>query len=195
MSRLILASSSPRRIQLLREAKYQPEVVHPEVTELSCEHFTPSELARYNAQLKATDVARQYPDAVVLGADTVVALGSEIFGKPRDLDEAARMLGQLVGKRHEVVTGIALIDDHRGRIILRALYSTVTFRSLSAAEINSYLKIINPLDKAGAYSAQESANAIIERINGSFTNVVGLPMELVGPLLASVGVHPSSEPD
>lgn len=192
MSRLILASSSPRRIQLLREAKYQPEVVRPEVIELSCEHLTASELARYNARLKATDVALQYPDAVVLGADTVVALGSEIFGKPRDLEDAARMLGKLVGKRHEVVTGIALIDAHLRRVTLRAIYSTVTFRSLSMTEIDAYLKIVNPLDKAGAYSAQEFANDIIERINGSFSNVVGLPMELVRPLLTSMGVHPSS---
>ena len=195
MGRLILASGSPRRIQLLREAKFDPEVVRPEVAELSCDFLTASELARFNARLKAAAVAAVYPDAMVLGADTVVALGSEIFGKPRDLDDAARMLHQLVGKTHEVITGIALMEGNVGRITLRAVSSTVTLRSLSTREIQGYLQTVNPLDKAGAYAAQSSANAIIERINGSFTNVVGLPMELIGPLLRSAGIRPSSESD
>jgi septum formation protein len=195
MSRLILASSSPRRIQLLREAKFDPEVVPPEVAELSCDYLTPSELARFNARLKAATVTVAYPDAVVLGADTVVALGSEVFGKPRDLEDAARMLSKLVGKTHEVITGIALVEANSGRMTLRAVGSKVTFRSLSATEIDAYLKIVNPLDKAGAYAAQESANVIVKRISGSFTNVVGLPMELVRPLLRSAGIHPFSEPD
>jgi septum formation protein len=195
MSRLILASSSPRRIQLLRKAMFHPELVHPEVTELSCDYLTPSELARFNASLKAAAVAVLHPDAVVLGADTVVALGSEVFGKPRDLDDAGQMLRKLVGKTHEVITGIALIEANVGRITLRAVCSTVTFRSLSTTEIDGYLKIVNPLDKAGAYAAQDSAHLIIERISGSFTNVIGLPMELIRPLLRSVGVHPSSDLD
>jgi septum formation protein len=195
MSPLILASSSPRRIQLLREANFHPEVVSPEVPELCCDYLTPSELTRFNARLKAATVATLHPEAVVLGADTIVALGSEVFGKPRDLDDARRMLRQLVGKRHEVITGIAMIAVNARRIILRAVSSTVTFRSLSETEIEGYMKIVNPLDKAGAYAAQDSANVIIERINGSLTNVVGLPMELVGPLLRSVGIHPSPESD
>ena len=193
MNRFILASSSPRRIQLLREAKFHPEVVRPEVAELSCDFLTPGELARFNARLKAAAVAALNPDATVLGADTIVALGSEVFGKPRDFDEAGRMLRKLVGKTHEVITGIALIEANLGRIILRAVCSTVTFHSLSTTEINEYLKIVDPLDKAGAYAAQDSADVIIKRIDGSFTNVVGLPMELIRPLLRSVGVYPSSE--
>ena len=195
MCRLILASSSPRRIQLLREAKFDPEVVCPEVLELCCDYLTASELTRFNAGLKASAVAVLHPDAVVLAADTVVALGSEVFGKPRDLDDAGRMLRTLVGKTHEVITGIALIKANVGRITLRAVRSTVTFRSLSRTEIDAYLKIVNPLDKAGAYAAQDPASIIIERIDGSFTNVVGLPMELVGRLLHSVGIRQSSESD
>jgi septum formation protein len=194
MCRLILASSSPRRLQLLREAKFDPEVVPPEVLELCCDYLTPSELTRFNAGLKASAVAVLHPDAVVLAADTIVALRSEVFGKPRDLDDAGRMLRALVGKTHEVITGIALIKAN-GRITLRAVRSTVTFRSLSRTEIDAYLKIVNPLDKAGAYAAQDSASIIIERIDGSFTNVVGLPMELVGRLLRSVGIRQSSESD
>ena len=128
MSRLILASSSPRRIQLLREANFDPGVIPPEVTELSCDYLTPSELARFNARLKVATVTVRYPDAVVLGADTVVALGSEIFGKPWDLEDAGRMLGKLVGKTHEVITGVALFDANSGRLALQAVCSAVTFR-------------------------------------------------------------------
>ncbi len=193
MSRFILASSSPRRIQLLRAAKFDAVVVCPEVEELFCDFLTPSELVRFNARLKAAAVAVQYPDAVVLGADTVVALGSEIFGKPRDFDDAARMLRKLAGVTHEVITGIALMQANIGRSMLRAVYSSVTLRSLSAAEIETYLNVVNPLDKAGAYAAQNSATVIIERMHGSFTNVVGLPMEVVQPLLLSAGVHPAGE--
>ena len=193
MSRLILASGSPRRVQLLREASFDPEVVLPEVTELSCDFLTPSELTRFNARLKAATVAAHFPDSVVLGADTVVALGLEVFGKPQDLDDAHRMLQKLVGKTHEVITGIAMIETNAARLTLRAVSSTVTFRCLTTREIEKYLKAVNPLDKAGSYAAQESANAIIERIDGSFTNVVGLPMELVHPLLRSAGIRPFQE--
>jgi septum formation protein len=195
MRRLILASSSPRRIQLLREAKFYPEVIRPEVTELSCDYLTPRELVRFNARLKAAAVASLYPDAVILGADTIVVLGSEVFGKPRDLDDARQILRKLVGKTHEVITGVALIEADVRRLTLRTVCSSVTFRSLSRTEIDAYLQVVNPLDKAGAYAAQNSANLIIERIDGSFTNVVGLPMEMTQRLLRSAGVKPSSESD
>jgi septum formation protein len=191
MSRFILASSSPRRIQLLREAQFAPEAVRPEVEEVTSVFLTPSELVRFNARLKAAAVALRYPDAIVLGADTLVALGTEVFGKPQDIDDAGRMLRKLVGKTHEVITGIALIEASTGRTTLQSVSSAVTFRALSRTQIDAYLKIVDPLDKAGAYAAQDSANAIIERINGSFSNVVGLPMELVRPLLHAVGVRPS----
>ena len=193
MSRLILASASPRRAQLLRDAKFEPEIVPADVEELSCDFLTPTELTLFNAYRKATAVAIQHPDAVVLGADTLVALGSEVFGKPRDLIEARRMLEQLVGKTHVVITGISVIQMRVGRVITRAVHTNVKFRLLTATEIEDYLKIAEPLDKAGAYAAQKSPDVIIERINGSFTNVVGLPMELVLPLLTSFGVQPGQD--
>jgi septum formation protein len=127
----------------------------------------------------------------VLGADTVVALDSQIFGKPRDLDHAAWMLRKLAGVTHQVITGIALMQANLGRSTLQAVCSSVTLRSLSAAEIDAYLKLVNPLDKAGAYAAQNPETVIIERLRGSFTNVVGLPMEVVQPLLLSAGVQPA----
>jgi septum formation protein len=190
VSRLILASSSPRRVQLLREARFEPEVLPAEVEELWCDFFTPSELTLFNAFQKAITVAMRYPDAVVLGADTLVALRSEMFGKPRDFDEARRMLEKLVGKTHDVITGVALVHANDGRVITRVVHTAVRFRWLSSTEIEAYLRIVEPLDKAGAYAAQVSPDLIIEHIDGSLTNVVGLPMEVVHPLLVSAGIYP-----
>ena len=190
MSRLILASGSPRRIQLLTEAKYEPDVVPAGIEELWCDFLTPTELTLFNAFQKAATVAIRHPDAVVLGADTLVALGSEVFGKPRDLVEARGMLEKLVGKTHEVITGISLIQMRVGRVTTRAVHTAVKFRPLTATEIEAYLNLADPLDKAGAYAAQKSPDLIIERVRGSFTNVVGLPMEVVHPLLNSAGIYP-----
>jgi septum formation protein len=191
MISFILASGSPRRIALLRAAGFDFEIVSPAIEESHSEFLTPIELTLFNAFQKATAVANQHPGGVVLGADTVVALGSEIFGKPADLDDARRMLTRLVGKSHEVITGIALLKASRDQLIIRAVRSRVKFRSLSHLEIEAYLKIAEPLDKAGAYAAQDSPDLIIEKVTGSFSNVVGLPMEIVGPLLASAGVYPA----
>jgi septum formation protein len=190
MSRLMLASSSPRRIQLLRESKFDLQVVSPEVDELSCDFFTPIELALFNANQKAVAVAARNPGKVVLAADTIVALGPEVFGKPRDFDDARRMLKRLVGRTHVVITGVALIQPNKRTVVLQAEQTAVKFRALVEAEIDRYLETISPLDKAGAYAAQNSPDSIIERVDGSFTNVIGLPMELVVPLLQAAGIHP-----
>jgi septum formation protein len=190
MTSLILASASPRRIALLRAAGFGFKIVSPAIEESHSEFFSPIELTLFNAFQKATAVANQHPCAVVLGADTVVALGSEIFGKPADLDDARRMLVRLVGKSHDVITGVALLKASHDQLIARAVRTRVKFRSLSDSEIEAYLKIAKPLDKAGAYAAQNSPDLIIEKVTGSFSNVVGLPMELVGPLLAAEGIFP-----
>jgi septum formation protein len=190
MSRLILASSSPRRIQLLRESKFDPYIVSPEVDEISSDFFSPAELALFNANRKAVAVAARFPDKVVLAADTIVAFGREVFGKPQDIDDARRMLKSLVGQTHVVITGVALIQPNQRRALLRAERTEVKFRPLSEAEIDRYMDAINPLDKAGAYAAQDSPDLIIEGVDGSFTNVVGLPMEVVVPLLETAGIYP-----
>jgi septum formation protein len=128
----------------------------------------------------------------VLAADTIVALGPKVFGKPSDLEDARRMLAQLVGKSHDVITGIAIVHAKRNRLISRTVRTGVKFRALSATEIEEYLKIAQSLDKAGAYAAQDSPGLIIEKIDGSFSNVVGLPMEVVTALLALEGIRPGS---
>jgi septum formation protein len=182
---LILASASPRRAELLRQLNLQFEVVPGDVPEVFDEQLSPRELCQLNAHRKARAVARKIPDALVIGADTLVFLGREIFGKPANLAEAKSMLAKLQGRTHQVVTGVSLIHlrAHRERIF--AVSTDVTFRPLSAEQISGYLSRMNPLDKAGAYAIQEHGDKIVAKISGSYSNVVGLPVEELREELAS----------
>jgi len=193
MPSFILASASPRRIALLQTAGFVFQAEHPEIEESRSKFFSPSELTLFNAFQKAAAVANRHPEEFVLAADTVVALDSEVFGKPLDLQDARRMLIRLVGRSHDVITGIALLKASRKQLISRVVHTRVKFRALSDSEIESYLKIAEPLDKAGAYAAQSSPDMIIEKVTGSFSNVIGLPMEVVGSLLASLGIYPVAQ--
>ena len=173
----ILASTSPRRAELLRRLHLEFTVVPSEATELWHEHLSPLEICQLNAHRKARAVAKKLPDALVLGADTLVFLDNEMLGKPRDLADAQRMLQRLQGRLHQVVTGVSLIHlrAHRERVF--AVSTDVLFHPLDAGQIRGYLEKIQPLDKAGAYAIQEFGEYIIEEISGSYTNVVGLPVE------------------
>jgi septum formation protein len=195
VKKLILASSSPQRSQLLREARYDFVVQTAPIVELAVDFLTPSELTLLNACRKTFAVARAEPDAVVLGADTVVAIGTTIFGKPVDLDDARGMLMRLSGRTHDVVTAVAISNLSDRRTVSAVIESEVQFRKLDTDSIGRYLARINPLQKAGAYAAQIDAETVIEQIDGSFTNVVGLPMETVPRLLAEFGIHPTAVPD
>jgi septum formation protein len=190
MSRLLLASASPRRIRLLREAGFNPEVLPSQIVETQADFLTPAERALFNAIRKAMAIAVEHPDDIVLSADTIVTLDGSVFGKPADLEEAFRMLKLLVGKTHEVITAVAVMHLNKKRTRVGTERTAVKFRSLADSEIREYLEIIEPLDKAGAYAAQESPDRIIESVTGSFTNVVGLPMELTIPILAEFGIRP-----
>jgi len=183
---LILASASPRRAELLRELKLDFKIIPSDATEISDTHLSPRELCQINAHRKARAVAKKIPDALVLGADTLVFLGREIFGKPRNLAEAKQMLARLQGRTHQVVTGVSLIHlrAHRERIF--AVSTDVTFRSLTAAQISDYHSKMNPLDKAGAYAIQEHGDKIVAEISGSYSNVVGLPVEKLKEELQSL---------
>ena len=176
---LVLASSSPRRQELLRGLGLSFEVRVAAVPELHEEQLTGRELAQLNAHRKARAVARLVPEALVLGADTLVCLGNRLFGKPTSLDEARGMLEQLQGRIHEVVTGVCLIHASAARERLFAETTRVTFRPLSIPQINDYLSKMDPLDKAGAYAIQQHGDQIVSGIDGSYTNVVGLPTERV----------------
>jgi septum formation protein len=174
---LILASASPRRAELLRQMSLEFQVVASDATEVAPEHLSPQEICQLNAHRKARAVAKKNPDSLVLGADTLVFLDREIFGKPRDLPEAHRMLKQLQGRTHQVVTGVCLMHLRVHREGIFAVSTDVTFQPLTEDQISRYLSKINPLDKAGAYAIQEHGELIVAEISGSFSNVVGLPLE------------------
>ena len=174
---LILASASPRRAELLRQLKLDFRIMPSDATEVLDEQLSPFEICQLNAHRKARVVAKKNPDALVLGADTLVFLAGEIMGKPVSPADAERMLARLQGRTHQVVTGICLIHlrAHRERIF--AVSTDVTFHPLDAGQIRDYLGKVNPLDKAGAYAIQEHGDLIISEISGSYSNVVGLPLE------------------
>jgi septum formation protein len=184
---LVLASASPRRLELLRQLGLDFAVVPGRVEELAHEDLTARELCLFNARQKALAVARQFPDALVLGADTLVYLGHKLFGKPADLTQAEQMLAQLQGQTHQVVTGVCLLHLRLQREKLFAEISDVTFRSLTPEQIRHYLSLVNPLDKAGAYAIQEHGNMVVAGITGSCSNVVGLPLERLQAELAAFG--------
>ena len=184
---LILASASPRRAELLRLLKVNFQVVPGNVEEVAHEHLSPLEVCQLNAHRKAFAVAKKIPDALVLGADTLVFLDNEILGKPRNLSEARAMLSRLQGRAHQVVTGVSLIHlrQHRERIF--AVSTDVLFHPLDAGQIREYTTKVKTLDKAGGYAIQESGEVLISEISGSFSNVVGLPMELLRDELETWG--------
>lgn len=153
------------------------QIVPGDAPEIFDEHLSPFEICQLNAHRKARVVAKKHPDAIVLGADTLVFLDGEIMGKPGTVAEAQRMLERLQGQTHQVVTGVSLTHLRRHRERLFAASTDVTFHPLDADRIREYLAAVNPLDKAGAYAIQERGELIVAAISGSYSNVVGLPLE------------------
>ena len=182
MDTIILASSSPRRKRLMLEAGFKFEIIVSDAEEISDKFMIPWDLTVQNAQIKASPIAQINQEKIVIGADTVVSLDNEIFGKPSDMEEAVKMLARLSGRTHIVTTGVCIIQKEKNETFY--VNTEVTFKPLSGKEISQYLKVINPLDKAGAYAAQDHGELIIEKYSGSFTNVVGLPMSEVKEALA-----------
>ena len=182
MDTIILASSSPRRKRLMLEAGFKFEIIVSDAEEISDKFMIPWDLTVQNAQIKASPIAQNNQEKIVIGADTVVSLDNEIFGKPSDMEEAVKMLARLSGRTHIVTTGVCIIQKEKNETFY--VNTEVTFKPLSGKEISQYVKVINPLDKAGAYAAQDHGELIIEKYTGSFTNVVGLPMSEVKEALA-----------
>ncbi len=184
---LVLASQSPRRVELMTQAGFAFEIVLPEVEEAHDASLTPEALTVENARRKAVAGAQLRPDALVIGADTLVYVDGIPLGKPRDLEEALDMLRQLSGRAHEVCTGVYLA--HSGGTQGRGLHGIthVLFQSLTDDQICAYHAKVNPLDKAGAYGIQECGEMILSSYVGSWTNVMGLPMELLKGALAEFG--------
>ena len=184
---IILASASPRRAELLESAGIRFQVVPGHIDETALPNEEPVAHVLRLAVEKAAEVARREEGDFFVGADTIVLYDGEIMGKPRDNADAVRMLRKLSGVAHEVITGYAVVERGGKRRVSRAVSTRVFFKELTAAEIDAYVATGCPLDKAGAYAIQGGAAYMVERIEGSYTNVVGLPLCEVVSALREVG--------
>ena len=187
---LLVASKSPRRRELLLEAGFAFETLAPDVVERLDVDLTLREITAFNATRKAMAAARLRPENIVLAADTLVSIDDQVLGKPKDKDEAIAMLQRLSGRAHDVCTSVFIchLEDAKSNGFCEI--SRVHFKKLTRDKIDNYLARVNPLDKAGAYAAQGFGSEIILRIEGSYSNVVGLPMEKTIPALAEFGITP-----
>lgn len=188
MRKIILASTSPRRKQLLKQLGLEFEVIPSNVEEVLNPRLKPRHQAEELAMQKAQAVARDFDDAIIIGADTLVAVGDEILGKPANEQEAKRMLKKLRGRQHTVVTGFVLIDTANARTLVKSVETKVWFKKLSPQEISSFVEKEKPYDKAGGYAINELAALFVEKIEGDFYNVVGLPLFTLGKELNKLGV-------
>lgn len=182
---IILASGSPRRHELLRKLCNDFIVEVSDAQEVQTAD-NPKALAIANAKLKAQAVAAKHPDAVVIGADTIVVLDGEIFGKPDGVKGAEKMLARLAGKRHEVITGLAICAG--GSVYTAAEVTEVYFGEMTTEEIREYVATGEPLDKSGSYALQGGATKFIEKIHGDWSNVVGLPVYRLKKLAEASGI-------
>ena len=182
---IILASSSPRRKQLLAEAGYKFTCIDPNIDEsaFDAEGVNPCEYAERLALAKAKSVAEKFPDCLVIGADTVADFGGEIIGKAADAKEAEEITRRLFSGPHKVITAVAIVRESRGTEIVESDSTTVYPKKLTESQIAEHIKGGSWQGKAGAYAIQEGGDEFVERIEGSLTNVMGLPMELVNLLL------------
>jgi septum formation protein len=181
--KLVLASKSPRRAEILRAVGWPFEIIAANIDETRAAAEDAVSYVKRLALTKAETVARQLQSGLVLGADTVVLVAGETLGQPRDAEDARRMLKLLSGEWHEVLTGVALmrigIREGDKRFLVDHEVTRVRFAEMSAAEIDSYVATEEPLDKAGAYAIQGQAALFIEEIQGDYFNIVGLPIRLV----------------
>ncbi len=193
-NRLILASRSPRRYELLKQMGLDFEVIPSRIEEENlAQNESPRDHVLRLSEAKAVDVGRHYPDAWVIGADTIVTINGMILGKPKNSEEALDMLGRLSGHEHQVLSGIAVHHLSQGKTERDAVQTAVKMRALSQDEMNWYIGTGEPFDKAGAYAIQEMGSFLIESIQGSYTNVVGLPLSELIQMLKRLGALTISE--
>jgi len=187
-SALILASTSPRRRELLRRIGVQFSVAPADVDESVMPGEPAEEYAARVARDKARMAMQRISAGIVIAADTIVVLDNEIMGKPADPGDAERMLMKLSGRMHRVITGVAVAEAGTGRELVKTAITRVWFRHLSSSEITSYVASGEPLDKAGAYGIQEKGALLVERIEGCYCNVVGLPLSLLNSMLQEFSI-------
>lgn len=184
---VVLASASPRRLELLKQIGIDPIVTPSSFDEASGASKDAKEIVRMNALGKCMDIANNFKtDLAVIGADTVVVTDGAILGKPKDEIDAVKMLKNLSGKTHQVMTGVAV--SYQGKIVSEVCITDVIFRELTDKEIVDYVSTGEPLDKAGAYGIQGKGAVLVEKINGDYNNVVGLPLTTVYSIFKQLGV-------
>ena len=183
---LILASGSPRRRELLAKMGYTFEICTPDVDEHVAGHAR--DIVHTLARRKAQAAAAHYTDGVIIASDTLVSLDGAPLGKPADAKEAHAMLAALSGREHEVFTGVCVLDVKTGQSETRTVRTGVTFREISAAEIDAYIATGEPMDKAGAYAIQGGAAPFVARLDGEYENVVGFPVAEVREMLSGFGM-------
>jgi septum formation protein len=186
--RLILASNSPRRRELLTQAGLIFSVIPSEVNEHEVTISDPDVFVRTLAESKAVDIAEKHPDSWVIGADTIVVIEKQILGKPASAHAARDMLRRLSGNVHQVFTGYCICCKHKNRFFTDAVKTDVRFKNLSEAEIEWYIQTGEPFDKAGGYGIQGIGSFLVKSIEGSYTNVVGLPVCEVVDILIKEGI-------
>lgn len=192
LPKLILASGSPRRVEILNSVGWKFEKHAADVDETLIENEAPEVYVVRLAREKAEAVAERFPDSIVLGADTTVVIGGEILGKPFDMDDARRMLRILSGNWHEVLTGVAVVENGVTRSAMQR--TRVKFITMTDGEIEFLATNGDPLDKAGAYAVQAQAALFIEKVEGEYWNVVGLPINLVYKLIMQKGETVTASP-
>lgn len=183
---IVLASASPRRRELMGMLGVEFEIVPATGPERPPEGAGPARTVEALSLAKAREIAEKRPDALIIGADTIVAVDGDILGKPTDGADARRMLQKLSGRAHSVFTGVTVLSGQAA--LTRAEETRVVFRPLTGAEIDRYIKTGEPMDKAGAYACQGLASLFVERIEGDFFNVMGLPLYRLGQMLNELGV-------
>ncbi len=185
---LVLASSSPRRIALLTETNIEFKVVPPDssIEEGFCKTGNSKELAMQIAEAKASSILKIFPECIVLAADTIVVKGEKILGKPKDLEDAFNMIKSLSGERHHVITGFSVMSSKTQKI--QNVVTEVKFRKLNSVEINQYISENEFLDKAGGYAIQGKGYFLVDKINGSYTNVIGFPLKEILKVLKEFGI-------
>ena len=181
--KLVLASGSPSRIELLRMLDCKFQVIPSRVKEKFNPRLSPIQNVKKLSRLKALDVASKISNGIVIAADTVVVLGEKILGKPKNKKEAREMLKSLSGKEHQVITGIAVVNAKTKKMLGDAVVTKVKFRKLTNELIEKYITSGEPLDKAGAYGIQGKGSLLVELIKGDYFNVVGLPLNTLNQLL------------
>ncbi len=188
MRKIILASASPRRKELLEKIGLKFEVEPGDCEEIVDTSLEVREVVRRLSREKAEGVARKHRNAVIIAADTIVLMGDKILGKPHSQAEAKKMLRTLSGKSHIVITGFTIIDTAGKRILSKAVETKVYIRELNPKEIDAYVESGEPLDKAGAYGIQGLGSVIVEKVEGDYFNVVGLPLSALAESLKEFGI-------